>query len=197
MHIFPKDLSTKYKELRRESSEPLQLPRQSETTRARKLTPSKGQKQKPTGPGQPKRKHTCWASQSQRQCNSFFFFLFFFGNATWLGTHNLKVALWATSTVPQALYINHLLLAKITNLHGESKHYLCTISIRTSRPSSCALSIRDLSSSGVPKRLLGAKKLVTWYLQNNYKTSHKIKYNSNTCLKGNKEKRKSISHQMM
>lgn len=37
--------------------------------------------------------------------------------------------------------------------------------MRTSRPSSWALSIRDLRSSGVPQRLLGAKKFVTWYLQ--------------------------------
>lgn len=40
-----------------------------------------------------------------------------------------------------------------------------TMSMRTRRPSSWALSIRDLRSSGVPKRLLGAKKFVTWYLQ--------------------------------
>lgn len=42
--------------------------------------------------------------------------------------------------------------------------YLWTISMSTSRPSSWALSIRDFRSSGVPQRLLGAKKLVTWYL---------------------------------
>lgn len=45
-----------------------------------------------------------------------------------------------------------------------SNYYLCTISMRTTRPSSWALSIMDFRSSGVPQRLLGAKKFVTWYL---------------------------------
>lgn len=52
-------------------------------------------------------------------------------------------------------------------LPRENKSHLWTISIRTIRPSSWALSINDFSSSGVPNRLLGAKKLVTWYLQSN------------------------------
>lgn len=51
-------------------------------------------------------------------------------------------------------------------LFGMFKYYLCTISMRTSRPKSWALSIRDFRSSGVPQRLLGAKKFVTWYLRN-------------------------------
>ena len=39
----------------------------------------------------------------------------------------------------------------------------CTMSISTVSPYECAVSMRYLSSSGVPQREDTAKKLVTWY----------------------------------
>lgn len=63
--------------------------------------------------------------------------------------------------------------------------------MRTSRPSSWALSIRDFSSSGVPQRLLGAKKFVTWYLQNIFKKKP-LKLRSRDHLK--KKKKRKLKH---
>lgn len=60
--------------------------------------------------------------------------------------------------------IQRCLQELMTYLLWTISYYLWTISMSTRIPSSWALSIRDFRSSGVPQRLLGAKKLVTWYL---------------------------------